>query len=145
MNTEPADRPGNFTVFADFPYQSRISDVRPVCWSHRHFSGHDQIDQTTGHKQAVGILVQPTVTYLVETKDSIENQKRMFAFGPHLRFGSILGLFLITQRSVSAAFLVGKGGGADPGYVGQRRELQSPQILCLHSPVLLAPDVERGI
>ena len=35
----------------------------------------------------------------------------MFAFCPHLRFGSVLSLFIITQRAVAASFLVGKVPG----------------------------------
>ena len=74
-------------VSPDFPDQRQISDVRSLCRSQQNPSGHVQIDQPTGHKQPVGVLVQPSVTNLAEAEDPLENQKWMLDLRPYLRLG----------------------------------------------------------
>src|SRR3990172_7796956 len=86
---------------SDYQDQRQIPSAPILGWSQQQSSRQIQVDQSTGHKQPVGVLVQPPVTNLVETKDPFENQKWMFNFCPHPRFGSVLGLVCIAQWAVS--------------------------------------------
>lgn len=63
--------------YSNFPVQQPVSGIPSLCRPQQHASGHEQIDQSTSHKQAVGILVQPAITDLCESEDPLENQKRM--------------------------------------------------------------------
>ena len=71
-------------------------------------SGHEQIRQATGHEQAIGILVQPPITDLSESKDAFDDKKRMLDLRANLGFRPVLLLFRIAQWTVACAFSIGE-------------------------------------
>jgi len=69
---------------------------------------HVQIDQSAGHEQPVGVLVQTAVTDLVEAEDALEDEKRVFDLGADSRLGTVLRTLGVRQGLVAVAFLVRK-------------------------------------
>ena len=51
-----------------------------------------QIGQRAGHEQPIGIFLEPTVAHFSETEDTLDDQKRMFDVGAHLRLRGVLRL-----------------------------------------------------
>jgi hypothetical protein len=108
-----------FAVNPGFPDQRQISDVLSLCGSQQQPSRQVQIGQATGHKNPVGILVQPAVTHLAKTEDSLDHQERMFHLRSHLRLGPVLRSICIRQWARAVTFLIGKvlGPGGMLGYM----------------------------
>ncbi len=78
------DAPGSANI-PDIPVYRRTSDTQTLCGSQQPPSRLAQIDQSTGHEQLVGILVQTPVMHLGETEYPLEYRKRMFDHGPDSR------------------------------------------------------------
>jgi len=51
---------------------------------------HEQIGQSAGHQQTVGVLVEPPIAHLGEAEHPLDDPDRMFDPGPDLRLGPIL-------------------------------------------------------
>src|SRR6516164_4177503 len=49
----------------------------------------EQIGQSAGHQQTVGVLVEPAIAHLGEAKHPLDDPDRMFDPGPDLRLGAI--------------------------------------------------------
>ena len=58
--------------------------------------------QTTSHEQPVGILVQPPVANLVESKNPLEHQKRMLDLGAYFRLRLVRRFVFLAQWAISA-------------------------------------------
>ena len=54
----------------------RISDAPSLRLPQHDLSRLVQIDQSTGHEQPVGILVQPAVAHLGKAEEALEHQKQ---------------------------------------------------------------------
>jgi len=63
---------------------------------------YEQIGQSAGHQQTVGVLVEPAIAHLGEAKDPLDDPDRMFDPGPDLRLGAIFrALDLIHDAAVA--------------------------------------------
>ena len=49
----------------------------------------EQISQSAGHQQTVGVLVEPAIAHFGEAKHPLDDSDRMFDPGPDLRLGAI--------------------------------------------------------
>ena len=95
-------------VDANTQHQQRNSGARSLCHPQQTSSGDEQVRQSAGHKQPIGVLTQAPVAYLAKAEDPLDDQEWMFNLGPHLRLGSILGALRIAQWAISTALFVGK-------------------------------------
>ncbi len=86
----------------------RIPGTRALRHAQQVPSGHEQIRQATGHEQAIGILVQPPITDLSESKDAFDDKKRMLDLRANLGFRSVLLLFRLAQWTVAGTLSVGE-------------------------------------
>jgi hypothetical protein len=53
----------------------------------------EQIGQRAGHKQAMGVLLQPAIAHLGEAEHPLDDPDRMFNPGPHRGLGTIFRPF----------------------------------------------------
>src|SRR6516164_4441301 len=67
-------------------------------------SRHEQIGQSAGDQQTVGVLVEPAIAHLGEAEHPLDDPDRMFDPGPDLRLGPIFRpLNLIHDTAVAVA------------------------------------------
>jgi len=52
-------------------------------------SRYEQIGQSAGHQQTVGVLVEPAIALLGKAEHPLDDPDRMFDPGPDLRLGAI--------------------------------------------------------
>src|SRR5215471_16469495 len=75
-------------------------------------SRHEQIGQSAGDQQTVGVLVEPAIAHLSEAEHPLDDPDRMFDPGPDLRLGPIFRpLNLIHDTAVAVAAI-----GEIPGF-----------------------------
>ena len=65
-----------------------------------------EIGQRAGHEQPIGIFLEPTVTHFGETEDALDDQKRMFDFGAHLRLRGVLRPLGLGEQIISRGLVV---------------------------------------
>ncbi len=86
----------------------RIPGARRLRCTHQMLSDHEQIRQNASHVQAIGILDQPPVAYLSESKDALDDEKGVLNLDPDLGLRPVLLLFRIAQWPVTGAFANGE-------------------------------------
>src|SRR6266568_1496930 len=69
---------------------------------------HEQIGQRTGHEQAIGVLRNAAVAYLVESEDALQNPNGVLDLGANARFGSILQSILPRELAIAPRLGLGE-------------------------------------
>jgi len=68
----------------------------------------EQIGERAGHEQAMRVLVQSSVTDLDEAEHPLDDEKRVFDFGPHLRLGPVFGSLDVVHDTVMPGAPIGE-------------------------------------
>ena len=63
---------------------ARVADQLCLCAAQQMASRHEQIGQSAGHQQTVGVLLQPAIAHLGEAEHPLDDPDRMFDLGPDL-------------------------------------------------------------
>src|SRR6266446_2439588 len=101
-------RPGNFDVhrprtpleclrpYRNPPFTRLAETLRP---GHRQpFAVQIQVHQREAGAQSMMVLLNPSVSHLLETEDALQNPERMFYLGSHSGLYPVLGLLYLIHK-----------------------------------------------
>ena len=109
--TKQAVMPVSLAIGALKRHQLHTADALTLCRSQQFPTDHEQVRQSAGDEQSIGILIQSAIAHLGKAEEPFDHEEWMLHFGPHLRFGSIPALVFVAQGAASATLVIGKVSG----------------------------------